>query len=187
MGSTRRRVGFWAAVGRLRFKVLVSPEIGGGTVLGVAGSLYMIRKANLADRADLVDSYTALVAALLGIVFAALALVVALFSNEYLDYLDEDGDGEGVIEFLSPFIFAIGLQVAVLLGSVAYGPAAPALPKTAEHWVFGAITTLFVVAALDLVALARNVIMHGVARARLNALRVSEIDEQRSKRRGTGS
>lgn len=183
MGNLRRQVGFWAAVGRLDFKVFITPEVGGGIILGVAGSLWMLHHATLADRMDLVASYTFIVGALLGIVFAALALVVALFTNEYLRFLDADGSGEGVIEFLSPFMFAIGVQVAVLLGSVGYGAAASALSHDAEAWVFGVLTTLFVIAAMDVVALARSVVMHGVARSRINARDVAALEDKRNQRR----
>lgn len=187
MGNLRRQVGFWAAVGRMNLKVFVTPEIGGGIILGVAGSLYMVKRANLSDRIDLVASYLPLAGALLGIVFASLALVVALFTNDYLRYLDSDGSGDGVVRFLSPFMFAIGLQVTVLLGAVAYGAGAKDLPETAEAWTFGVLTTLFVIAALDVVAIARSVIMHGVARARINDAEVSAIDDRRSQRRSSGS
>lgn len=177
MGQLRREVGFWSAVGRMHFRALVSAEIGGGIVLGVAGSLWMLRSATLAERSQLVGDFLPLVGALLGIVFAALALVVALLSDEYLKYLEEVG--AGVLAFLSPFMFAVGLQVAVLIGSVAYRASAEALPPDAEAWCFGALTTLFAIAALDIVALARSIMMHGVARARTRKVTALRSEDRR--------
>jgi len=182
MGSLRREVGFWSAVGRMRFQALVSPEIGGGILIGVAGSVYMLRVAPLTDRVAMVGDFLPLVAALLGIVFAALALVVALLSDEYLKYLDDDGPG--VLTFLSPFMFAIGVQVAVLLGSVVYRAGAEHMSPGAESWFFGGLTTMFVIAALDVVALARSVMMHGLARARTQ--KITAIRSEREQRRSNG-
>ncbi|QYJ04236.1 hypothetical protein KUV85_00715 [Nocardioides panacisoli] len=143
----------------------------------------MIHNADLAARANLVDSYLPLAGALLGIVFAALALVVGLFTTDYLRLLDEDGSGDGVVGFLSPFMIAIGLQVTVLIGGVSYGAAASQVPSTGEAWWFGVETTLFLVAALDVVALARSVVMHGVARSRMSHAQVGDLDSRRDQRR----
>lgn len=182
MGSLRREVGFWSAVGRMRFHALISAEIGGGIVIGVAGSLFMLRVTPLKDRVAMVGDYLPLVAALLGIVFAALALVVALLSDEYLKYLEDEGPG--VLAFLSPFMFAIGVQVSVLLGAVVYRAGATHMSAGVEHWFFGALTTLFVIAALDVVALARSVMMHGLARARTR--KITTIRTERDQRRSSG-
>jgi hypothetical protein len=178
MGSLRREVGFWSAVGHMRLRDLLSPEI----AIGVAGSIFMLHEAKLTDRLSLVGDYLPLVAALLGIVFAALALVVALFGDEYLKFLEENGPG--VLSFMRPFMFSIGLMVAVLLGSVGYRATAHHLPASAESWVFGVLTTLFLVAALDVVALARSVMMHGLARARTQ--KITAIRSERDQRRSNG-
>lgn len=188
MGNLRRRVGFWSALGRQNLRSLMGLETLTALVFGISGSLWLLHVGGLEERTSLVNSYVGLAGALLGIVFAALALVVALFTTEYLRFLDEDGSGDGVIEFLSPFMIAIGLQVGVLLGAVAYGAGAAHVPAKVEAWWFGTVTTLFLVAALDVVALARSVVMHGVARAKLRTLAVTDIDERRpGQRRKSGN
>jgi MFS family permease len=94
--------------------------------------------------------------ALLGIVFAAFALVIALMSDEDLRWLDDTESG--VLGFLNPFMVSVGLQVGALIGSVLYRSIADHLPHTVEKWLFGAISVLFFTAALDVVALARSVL-----------------------------
>lgn len=188
MGSLRRRVGFWNALGRQNLRSVAGLETLTALAVGISGSVWLLHVGNLEDRTILVNSYVGLAGALLGIVFAALALVVALFTTEYLRFLDEDGSGDGVIEFLSPFMIAIGLQIGVLLGAVAYGAGASHIPDKVEAWWFGTVTTLFLIAALDVIALARSVVMHGVARAKLKTLAVTDIDERRAEqRRKSGS
>lgn len=165
MGSLRREVGFWAAVGRLRLRDLLTWEIAGGAVVGAAASVLLVRNTGLASREDLAGDYLSLTPALLGVVFAALALVVALMSDSYLRLLR--GTGEGVLAFLGPFMVVIGLQVGTILAVVAYRAFSGLVSLQAEHWLFGVVTALFAVSTLEVVSLARNVLMHGLARGRL--------------------
>lgn len=184
MGSLRREVGFWAAVGRLRLRDLLTVEIAGGAVIGSAASILLVRNTNLAARQDLAGDYLSLTPALLGVVFAALALVVALMSDAYLQQLR--GTSGGVLAFLSPFMVVIGLQVGTILAVVGYRAFSGLATAQAEHWLFGVITVLFAVSTLEVVALARNVLMHGLARGRLEQVtNLSAERESRQKRSAT--
>ena len=61
--------------------------------------------------------------------------------------------------------------------------AVPQLSRTAEEWFFGVISVLFFTATLDVVALARSILMHGVARAR--KLKIRDLEEARNRGRLT--
>jgi hypothetical protein len=76
---------------------------------------------------------------------------------------------------------SVGLQVGALVGTVLYRALADQLPHIAEEWFFGVVSVLFFTATLDVVALARSVMMHGVARAR--SLKVSDLEAARNRDR----
>jgi hypothetical protein len=182
MAKLRRRFGFWGAVGRLQLSDLVAPEILFGLALGGSGAWLLVSRTTVTERVGSAGDYLALVAALLGVVFAGFALVISLMSDRYLRLLGPPDDG--VVNFLSPFILATGLQVGTILGTVAYRAGAPYLPPKLEPWAFGAISVLFAISVLDVVALARSLMMHGVARAK--DLEVHDLQAKRDQRRGTG-
>jgi small-conductance mechanosensitive channel len=167
----------------MRLRAVFSTEIIVGAVIGVVCARLLVGNGTVTDRVGVAGDFLELSGALLGIVFAALALVVALISQEYLRHLDENTDG-GVLAFLSPFMIAIGIQVAVFMGAIGYRAFAADLPEKWEHWVFSGVTVLFAVAALDVVALARNVLLHGLARARL--LKVTDLQQASERKRGQG-
>lgn len=183
MGKARREVGFWTAVRKTTIGQLLTFEIAGGALIGVAASWWLVTSTTRADRIRFVGDYLTLTPALLGVVFAALAMVVALMSEDYLRLLRESS-GDGVVGFLRPFIFVIGLQVGALLSAVGFRAFAPLMPESAASWAFGVVTVLFVVSTLEVVALARSVVMHGMGRARLQ--RVADIETERGRRRTTG-
>jgi hypothetical protein len=78
---------------------------------------------------------------------------------------------------------SVGFQVGALLGAVLYRATADHLPPTAEKWTFGVISVLFFIATLDVVALARSVLMHGVARA--ESLKTTDLERVRGRDRMT--
>jgi hypothetical protein len=112
-------------------------------------------------------------------VFAGLALVASLLSEDYLRLL-RSGDS-GVLGFFRPFMITIGIQVATVLGSVCYVAVARLLFQF-EPWVFGAVSVLFVASCLEIVALTRSVLMHALLRSRFSE--VSDIEAERERRRG---
>ncbi|ORV21101.1 hypothetical protein AWB98_02125 [Mycolicibacterium conceptionense] len=157
-------------------------ELGGALIIGVAAGIYLERHTQLPERTAIAGDILSLTSALLGVVFAALALVVALLSESYLRLLNHDRDG--VLLFLSPFMLAIGIQVSAVIGAVLYRAFASLMPHGLEIWIFGALVVLFLMGALAVVALARSVIMHGLARARLQE--VTDINGQQGRSRRTG-
>jgi hypothetical protein len=68
--------------------------------------------------------------------------------------------------FLDPFLVAVGIQFVLLLGLVAYKLLAKSIGGTAEHVVFYVLGFLFVYGVLDVIALARSLVRHGIMRAR---------------------
>jgi MFS family permease len=179
MGKLRREFGFWRSLGRMHLSDLMTPEIVSGLLIGAGLAAALDDLTAQAARGSVAGDYLAIAGALLGIVFAGFALVIALLSDDYLRWLEETDSG--VIGFLSPFMVSVGLLVATLVGTVLYRALAAQLPRTAEEWCFGIISVLFFTAALDIVALARSVLMHGVARAR--GLKIRDLQSARNRDR----
>jgi hypothetical protein len=178
MGSLRRQFGFWHALGHMRLRDLTAPEILFGVIIGSIGTYLMVRFGQLPQRQSTAGDFLAISASLAGIVFAGFALVIGLLSDHYLRWLESTDSG--VSGFLSPFLVSTGFQVGAVLASIAYRAASASLPHVAEHWAFGITCILFTTALLDIVALARSVLMHGVARGR--SLSVRDLDHERGRR-----
>ncbi|WP_133147265.1 hypothetical protein [Mycolicibacterium novocastrense] len=183
MGELRRRVGFLAAVGRLRLSQFATIELGGALVVGIAASIFLVTHTDVTARVGFAGDILSLTAALVGVVFAALALVVALLSESYLRLLNAEDAEQGLLAFLSPFMLVIGIQVTTVVGAVGYRAFANFLPKGLEPWLFGVLVTLFLMSALEIVALARSVVMHGLARAKLRE--ITDLSEERDRRSGS--
>jgi hypothetical protein len=179
MSDLRRQFGFWKSLGRMQLSDLATPEIIFGVLIGAGLAVTLGLIGSRAARTGVAGDYLAIAGALLGIVFAGFALVIALMSDDYLRWLETNASG--VTGFLSPFMVSVGLQVATLIGAVLYQATADHLPRTLEKWLFGVISVLFFTAALDVVALARSVLMHGVARAR--GLKIHDLDAARGRDR----
>jgi MFS family permease len=179
MGRLRRQYGFWGSLGRMQFRDLMTPEIVSGVLIGAGLAVALAYVDEPAGRQAVTGDYLVISGALLGIVFAAFALVIALMSDSYLRWLEDTQSG--VVAFLSPFMVSVGLQVGALLGAVLYRAAASHLPGTGEKWFFGVISVLFFTAALDVVALARSVLLHGIARAR--GLHIQDLSAARGRNR----
>lgn len=167
MGKLRRRYGFWGTVGSYRLRDFWAPEFLFGPLIGGAIGLALVRHACELNRINLAGDYLALSGALLGVVFGGFALVIAFLSDSHLRDLEKTS--EGVVSFLRPFMFSTGLQAGVLLGVIAYRAAGQLVPPWIEGTGFVVISILFVIALLDIVALARTVMLHGVARGRASA------------------
>jgi len=163
MAVNRHEAAFFTALWRSSLGSLLWPEGTAALVIGVGGGIALHHWVTVKDRVTIVGDSLVLVGALLGVVFAAFALLVALFSDEYVTLLDKAVGGIGA--FLRPFILAIGLQVTTLLLSVTYVAIAKRVPPVAEFTLFLVWGFLFLYVLTDVVALTRNVLMHGLARA----------------------
>ena len=73
-------------------------------MLGAAGAWWLSGHSSPAERMSLAGGYLMLAPALLGVVFAALAMVVALMSERYMALLRESGGSDGVIAFLTAYL-----------------------------------------------------------------------------------
>ncbi len=182
MARLRTEVGFWAAVGHLRIRDLLTVESLASVVLGVALGWALFQFGDIADRERSAGLFVGVVAALVGIVFAGVALVTSLLSDSYLRLLK--ASDEGVLGFLRPFMVAVGLQVTTVVGAVIYSALARVLPREVEPWAFGALATLFFASCLEIVVLTRSVFMHAQLRARF--AEVLELDAERERKRRSG-
>ncbi len=144
---------------------------------------------DLTSRTALAGNFLAVVAALLGIVFAGLALVVALLSEAYLRLLRSGSNG--LLGFFRPFMLAIGLQVFTVIGTVVYlavagqiGVASPEWLRNVEPWAFGVLAVCFVASCLELVVLTRSVLLHALLRSELSG--VTDLVAQKERKQASG-
>ena len=183
------KVGVWRALGRLgsyTVREFLWPEGVLGVVIGVGGSWLIVKGTSAADRVDAMGDVLALSGALLAVAFTALALVVSIPSARYIRKMAETPGG-GMIRFLDPFLVAVGTQASILLGGFAYTLGAAHVPWQLEHAAFYTLSFLVVFGLLDVVALARSLVRHGLNRG-IEALRegggdagadVRRIDDRR--------
>jgi small-conductance mechanosensitive channel len=165
------KIGIWRAVGGLANYRLIDvlwPEGIPALLIGGGGSVLVVRATKITARAAAVASLVGLSAALLAVVFAALAILVALPASRYLTALaatKPDESPGGFQRFLNPYLLAVGTQVSILLLAIAYGLVASRLPAHVEHAVFYVVSFLFVYGLLDIAGLARSLVRHGVFRS----------------------
>jgi len=183
------KVGVWRAVARLgdlKVHELLWPESVLGVVLGVGGAIVTTRGTTLDDRLGVMGDVLTLSGALLAVVFTALALVVSIPSAGYIREMARVSNG-GMVRFLDPFLIAVGTQTAVVLLAFGYKLSAAHVSAPIEHAAFYVAGFLMVFGLLDVVALARSLVRHGLNRA-TQALNDSEdnstaavrhIDERR--------
>lgn len=170
----KHEVGFWRSLRRLSGEDIFGPELLGAVIIGIGGGVALLANTSVSDRLNIAADFLIVIGPLLGVVFAAFALVIALFSDSYLRLLNESAGG--VEGFLRPFIVAIGVQVGAVLAAVAYRAAGDWLPSKVEVGAFLVLCFLFVFALLDVVALGRGVLAHGITRGR--DVRVRDLEEQ---------
>lgn len=164
------KIGVWRAVWRLSdlsLKRLLWPEGLPALVLGGGGAVLLTSASGVADRVSQMSNVIQLSAALLAVVFTALAIMVALPSGRYLQALQgDDPESDGMQRFLEPFLLTLGVEVAALLLALAYSLAAEFVSPPVEHAAFYVLGFLVVYGLLDVVALARSVVRHGIGRAK---------------------
>ena len=176
MGSIRKEVGFWTAVGRLRLSDIFSAETLASVVLGSAFAVLMTLFSTEKARLDTATLYIGVVATLVAIVFAGVALVASLLSDAYLRLLKSSQDG--VLAFFRPFLIAVGLQVAAVFTALVYSRLGGQLPASLEPWAFGIVTVLFFASCLEIVVLTRSVLMHALLRSRFAEAIEAEAGKQ---------
>lgn len=174
--STIERVGIVSAVLDLRLRDLVWPE---GTLAAIltGGAAYLTTVTTHAERHAAVNAELNLSAAFVAVVFAALAIVVSLPSSSYLRMLAETPGG-GMWQFLAPFLITLGAQIAAVVGALAYTLMAAHVRLLFEQVSFTVIAFLFAFGLLDLAALGRQLVKHGILRAH-DAVLAAEIASRR--------
>ena len=163
MGHLRSEIGFVGSIRRSTVGQLLWPEGTIALLLGLVGGSYLLSVLTVAERKGVVGDLLALTAALVGVVFAAFALPVALFSDTYVRLLSQ-AEG-GVIAFFRPFMIAIGVLVTTILLAISYRAVATEVPSKVEVGAFLAVAVLGVYSLVDVIALARTVTMHGCCSA----------------------
>ncbi len=180
MGATddlNRPIGFWRALGDFRLKEVLWPEGVLALLFGAGGAALALSATTLPEREDVVGTVLALAGGLFGVVFAALAIVVSLPSTSYLRMLGQTPQG-GMRLFLDPFLVAAGTQVTIVVLAIAYRIIAEDVATWAEQVGFCALGFIFMFGLLDIVALARQLVRHGVLRAVDAVMEAEERDEQ---------
>jgi hypothetical protein len=166
-------VGIWRALGEFKLKEALFPEGLLAAIIGGGGAALVVRGTELSDRTGAMGEVLALAGAFLAVVFTALAIVVSLPSTSYLRMLGQTPEG-GMRRFLDPFLVAVGTQIAILLLAFAYRLVGADVAWWVEHVGFYLIGFLFVFGVLDLAALARSLVRHGIYRAEDAAIDESE-------------
>lgn len=159
-----RPVGIWRALGDFKLKDALWPEGLLALIIGAGGSALVVGATTLDERVSTAGTLLVLAAGFFGVVFAALAIVVSLPSTSYLRMLQQMPEG-GMRRFLDPFLVAVGTQVAIVLLSIAFRLVARDVTTWMEHVAFGVLGFLFVFGLLDIAALARQLVRHGIYRA----------------------
>lgn len=178
MGEVRSEVGFWRAIGRLRLRDVFSVETVSSIVLGSGLGVALFFLGTLRDRVEVSGLFVGVAAALVAIVFAGVALVTSLLSDSYLRLLE--ASDSGVLGFLRPFMIAVGVQIATVLGAVGYSALAKFMPPGVEPWLFGLLAVFFVASCLEVVVLMRSVFMHALLRTKFARI----LDNERKRHAG---
>jgi hypothetical protein len=174
------KVGVWRAIlglGDAKVKHFLWPEGLPALLIGGGGAVLVVRATSVSTRASATSALVVLAGALLAVSFAALAIVVSLPSSRYLRALSEVRGG--IKAFLDPFLVAIGTQLAIILLALGYELFASHVPWEVEHGAFYVLGFVFVFGLLDVAALARSLVRHGILRSMAAAMEDVE-DEQGS-------
>ena len=164
MAEYRRQVGFLPSLSKLTIGSLLWPEGVGGLVFGGGGAIALIQVSSLKARLEVAADALVVLAPLLGVVLAGLTLVIAVSSDDYLRLLARTK--KDPLAFYRPFIIAIGVEIWTMLLIIGYRAVAEDMPNTWENWGFGIVCFFIVFALLDILAIARNVLMHTLIRSK---------------------
>ena len=163
--SMRHEVGFLRAFGSMRMRNIVWPEGIIATSIGGPSAWLLLVHTELEARTQIASDLLGVLAPLLGVVLATAALLVASASNEYVRLLHQSSTG--IVGFWHPFVFGIGVQIVALLSVIGYRSFAPIVPVWFESVWFVWISLLVPYVLTDILAIARNCVMHAKVRADL--------------------
>ena len=174
----RLRWSFWRLAWQHRSDVLGGPEFIVSLFTGVVAAFLAKSELDTAARVDAVGHYLPVAAALLAIVFAAIAISVALATTRLLE--EVEATERGIEGLMWPFIVGIGIQVASVVTTVSFLIVAPNVLVVIEEVWFGLSTGLMTWAVLDLVALGRQVAGMTELRAEVALLEKAERESGES-------
>ena len=80
-------------------------------------------------------------------------------------------------KFLDPYLVAVGAQIGLILLAIGYRIFTESVSHLVDHIAFAALGFLFVFAILDIAALARQLVLHGVLRAQEAVIEAEGTDE----------
>lgn len=176
MTSMRRDHGFLAAVGALKFRdVFASSEFLVGVPLGLLLAGAQTAWGSTELRVTTTTAFVSIITALLGIIFAGFAMVVAFLSPKYLSFLDQSE--EGVKKFFRPFMIAIGMQCILLFLAIFHMSLGLVLDHVTELVLFWITSVAFAWNVVDIVALARSVMMQASVRAKHDKLFEKSVEK----------
>jgi len=158
MGKLRREVGVWGSLSRPNLREYFSLEYISSVSIGVSITLLLVHFVTVDKRVGMAGDFLSISAALVGVVVAAMALVVSLMSDEFIQFLESTDSEEQpykfsfknskILNFLAPFMVVIAIQITTVLTTVFYRAFASIVPVIWEHWIFGLILILFLLSCL---------------------------------------
>jgi hypothetical protein len=170
----RKKFGFWYIIVEYKKSHLAGKEGIVALVIGGGGGIEVLRLTSVIQRIAITGDFLTLISALVGVVLAGFALVVAFLSDSYTLQLQKNP--KGVRAFFAPFMINIGTDVGLIIGVVAYRAVAASLPHIVERTSFVVLAVIFIFAALNITALTRTVMAHGVTRAEL--MTMDQLEKQ---------
>ncbi len=179
-------VGRWFFQREASLKDHLWPEVAFG-LAGSGGAVALLGSTHRADRVSIAGDGLMTLGVLLGVVFAAFALLIALLDSTYVQLLNRTKSG--VSNFMLPFLFALGCEIFTIILSIVYRASAEHLAKPLEAVLFPVWAFAFVYTLIDVYSLGKSVLIHGLHRAELIDV-LAEDDDDTSvtpiKRKGTG-
>lgn len=165
MSNPRKEVGFIGSFGKMKLIQFIWPEGVLATIVGGGGGTCLVLWGTIVERGNVINEGLTIAGVLLGIVFAAFSLLFALFSDDYLRLLTKmEG---GIATFTRPYILALGFQVMSIFFAIGYNAVVAHVSAVVSNGVFIFWSFLFSYSLVDVVALGRNVALHGIRRAQL--------------------
>lgn len=157
--------GFWYNLTSSPVGQLIGVEGTAGVVVSVTAAFLGHKFLNVEERITLANDLLGTATGILGVLFAAFAVVAALLSDSYSRFIQESTGR--IHSFYSPFIIVIGVAIGAILSIISYKAFSKHLPLPWEITLFGVVVFLFSYTLLNILALARNMFAHGVTRVLL--------------------